>query len=93
MKIAAFCALTGTHSITSDHSARSVMLKLLLVFSQIKQRVFQQKAPTAPGSSTEALFVCVLIVTQTHACDCTRCGAAEMGACWLMTGLISLQQG
>lgn len=65
------------------------MLKLLLVFSQIKQRVFQWKAPTAPGSSTEALFVCVLIVTQTTACDCTQYGSAEMGACWLMTVLIS----
>lgn len=49
-------------------------------FSGAKQRVFQWKAPTAPGSSTDALFVCVLIAAQTHACHCTRKGSAEMGA-------------
>lgn len=40
-------------------------------FLSNKQRVFQSKAPTAPGSSTEALFVRVLIAAQTHACVVT----------------------
>lgn len=69
--IVAFCALTETHRVISAHPSGSVMLKLLFSFSRAKQRVFQWKAPTAPGSSTDGLFVFVLIAAQTHACDCT----------------------
>lgn len=40
------------------------MLQLLFSVSEAKQKVFQWKAPTAPGSSTDALFVFVLIAAQ-----------------------------
>lgn len=64
-----------------DQSCWSFFLASL----KAKQRVFQWKAPTAPGRSTDALFVCVLIAAQTHACDCTRQGSAAVSAWRLMT--------
>ena len=69
------------YGVISDRPSGSVMLKLLVwFFSQAKQKVFQWKAPTAPGSSTECLFVNVLTGAQTRTCDCTRRGSAEMSA-------------
>lgn len=80
INIVAICALPEKQWVISAPPSGSVMLKLLFSFSQAKQRVFQWKAPTAPGNSTDALFVCVLIAAQTHACDCTLKGSAKRGS-------------
>lgn len=51
-----------TYRVISAQPSGSVMLKLLFsVFRQTKQRVFQWKAPTALGNSTDALCVCVCV--------------------------------